>query len=84
MSSALKSAYRESRQAATERAFEDAPKGGFMEFVSTFSRDPAVLDALRLAAASNERRQPVSPQQYSLLDEQQLSFSIIPNANGRV
>ncbi|ULA67977.1 MAG: hypothetical protein LZF62_310049 [Nitrospira sp.] len=43
----LTSTFRDSRQFAGEGAFEDSLKGALLEYVRTFSRDPAVLDALR-------------------------------------
>ncbi len=45
----LTSTFRDSRQYAGEGAFEDSLKGALLEYVRTFSRDPAVLDALRSA-----------------------------------
>jgi hypothetical protein len=46
----LTSTYRDSRQFAGDGAFEDSLKGALLEYVRTFSRDPAVLDVLRSAA----------------------------------
>ena len=47
----LTSTFRESRQYGGEGAFEDSLKGALLEYVKTFSRDPAVLDALRAVGA---------------------------------
>lgn len=49
----LTSTYRDSRQFAGDGAFEDSLKGALLEYVRTFSRDPAVLDALRAAGPGN-------------------------------
>ena len=45
----LTSTFRDSRQYAGDGAFEDSLKGALLEYVRTFSRDPAVLDALKSA-----------------------------------
>jgi hypothetical protein len=52
----LNSTFRESRQIALEGAFESALNGALFEFIRSFSRDPIVLDALRIVALQKEKR----------------------------
>jgi hypothetical protein len=51
----LNSTYRESRQMALDGAFESALNGALLEFIRNFSRDPSVLEALRLVALQKEK-----------------------------
>ena len=49
LSKPLNSTFRESRQIATDEAFRDVLNNALAEFIRSFSRDPALLKAFKLA-----------------------------------
>ena len=52
----INSTFRESRQIATDKAYESVLNGALAEFIRSFSRDPSILKALRQAEREKESK----------------------------